>query len=53
MHGDDEPYGSVQRVENFDKWPAKLVITDNVGITNRAAARTCVGVDDQPRAAPR
>ena len=22
MHGDDEPYGSVQRVELFDKWPA-------------------------------
>ena len=21
MHGDDEPYGSVQRVENFDKFP--------------------------------
>lgn len=37
MHGDDEPYGSVQRVENFDKWPAKPVITDNVGIMNRAA----------------
>jgi acyl-homoserine lactone acylase PvdQ len=37
MHGDDEPYGSVQRVENFDQWPAKPVITDNVGIMNRAA----------------
>ena len=23
MHGDDEPYGSVQRVELFDQWPAK------------------------------
>ena len=22
MHGDDEPYGSVQRVENFDRFPA-------------------------------
>jgi hypothetical protein len=38
MHGDDEPYGSVQRVENFDKWPAKPEITDNVGIMNRAAS---------------
>src|SRR5262249_51867207 len=27
MHGDDEPYGSVQRVENFDKWPALAQIT--------------------------
>ncbi len=37
MHGDDEPYGSVQRVEMFDRWPASAVITDNVGIMNRAA----------------
>lgn len=37
MHGDDEPYGSVQRVENFDQWPEDVRITDNVGIMNRAA----------------
>ncbi len=37
MHGDDEPYGSVQRVELFDQWPKKAKITDNVGIMNRAA----------------
>jgi len=37
MHGDDEPYGSVQRVENFDQWPEKPAITDVVGIMNRAA----------------
>jgi acyl-homoserine lactone acylase PvdQ len=37
MHGDDEPYGSVQRVENFDQWPTSPQITDNVGIMNRAA----------------
>jgi hypothetical protein len=37
MHGDDEPYGSVQRVELFDQWPKKARITDNVGIMNRAA----------------
>jgi acyl-homoserine lactone acylase PvdQ len=37
MHGDDEPYGSVQRVELFDRFPANAQITDNVGIMNRAA----------------
>jgi hypothetical protein len=37
MHGDDEPYGSVQRVENFDRFPAAVAITDDVGIMNRAA----------------
>jgi acyl-homoserine lactone acylase PvdQ len=37
MHGDDEPYGSNQRVELFDQWPNKPRITDNVGIMNRAA----------------
>jgi acyl-homoserine lactone acylase PvdQ len=38
MHGDDEPYGSVQRVELFDQWPKRARITDNVGIMNRAAS---------------
>ncbi len=37
MHGDDEPYGSVHRVELFDKWPRRPKVTDNVGIMNRAA----------------
>jgi acyl-homoserine lactone acylase PvdQ len=37
MHGDDEPYGSVHRVELFDKFPRRAKITDNVGIMNRAA----------------
>jgi acyl-homoserine lactone acylase PvdQ len=37
MHGDDEPYGSVHRVELFDKWPWRPRVTDNVGIMNRAA----------------
>src|SRR6185295_11911541 len=37
MHGDDEPYGSVQHVELFDQWPKHARITDNVGIMNRAA----------------
>jgi acyl-homoserine lactone acylase PvdQ len=37
MHGDDEPYGSVQRVEMFDKFPRKVKLTDDVGVMNRAA----------------
>jgi acyl-homoserine lactone acylase PvdQ len=37
MHGDNEPYGSVHRVELFDKWPARPKLTDVVGIMNRAA----------------
>src|SRR4051794_4021943 len=36
MHGDDEPYGSVQRVELFDKWPRRPRITDVASIMNRA-----------------
>jgi hypothetical protein len=39
MHGDDEPYGSAQRVEVFDEWPAMPQITDVVGIMNRAATQ--------------
>jgi hypothetical protein len=39
MHGDDEPFGSVHRVEMFDRWPASVHITDNVGIMNRAATQ--------------
>ena len=37
MHGDDEPYGSVHRVELFDRWPRRVTLTDTVGIMNRAA----------------
>jgi acyl-homoserine lactone acylase PvdQ len=37
MHGDDEPYGSVQHVELFDKFPRRPKITDVVGVMNRAA----------------
>ena len=37
MHGDDEPYGSAQRVELFNQWPGDARITDVVGIMNRAA----------------
>ena len=39
MHGDDEPYGSVQRVEMFNRFPTQVQITDNVGIMNRAASQ--------------
>jgi acyl-homoserine lactone acylase PvdQ len=37
MHGDDEPFGSVHRVELFDQFPSAVQITDDVGIMNRAA----------------
>jgi acyl-homoserine lactone acylase PvdQ len=37
MHGDDEPYGSAQRVELFDKYPRRPTLADNVSIMNRAA----------------
>jgi penicillin amidase len=37
MHGDDEPYGSIQHVELFNRYPAKVKLTDDVGIMNRAA----------------
>ena len=37
MHGDDEPFGSVHRVELFDRFPQRVRITDNAGIMNRAA----------------
>jgi hypothetical protein len=37
MHGDDEPYGSVHRVELFDRFPWRPRLTDVVGIMNRAA----------------
>jgi acyl-homoserine lactone acylase PvdQ len=39
MHGDDEPYGSVQRVEMFNRFPQAVKITDDVGIMNRAATQ--------------
>src|SRR5207249_6164932 len=39
MHGDDEPYGSFQRVEMFNRFPPAVQITDDVGIMNRAATQ--------------
>ena len=37
MHGDDNQYGSVQRVENFDQWPDEVDLAGVVGVMNRAA----------------
>ena len=37
MHGDDEAFGSVHRVELFDQWPGNPRLTDVVGVMNRAA----------------
>jgi acyl-homoserine lactone acylase PvdQ len=37
MHGDDDQYGSVHRVENFDKWPDRVDLAGVVGVMNRAA----------------
>jgi hypothetical protein len=37
MHGDDEPYGSVHRVELFYRFPDKVTLPGVVGVMNRAA----------------
>jgi acyl-homoserine lactone acylase PvdQ len=37
MHGDDEMYGSVHRVELFDQYPDRVTLRDNVGVMNRSA----------------
>jgi acyl-homoserine lactone acylase PvdQ len=37
MHGDDEPYGSAQRVELFDGYPAAVTLEQDVSVMNRAA----------------
>jgi acyl-homoserine lactone acylase PvdQ len=37
MHGDDNPYGSVHRVELFDKFPRDVTLADDVSVMNRAA----------------
>jgi hypothetical protein len=39
MHGDDEPFGSVHRVELFNRFPAAVHLPDVVGIMNRAATQ--------------
>ena len=37
MHGDDEPYGSVHRVELFDQFPDKVALAGVVSVMNRSA----------------
>jgi hypothetical protein len=37
MHGDDDPYGSVHRVELFDGFAPHVLLHEDVGIMNRAA----------------
>ena len=37
MHGDDDPYGSVHRVELFDQFPRRVTLADDVSVMNRAA----------------
>ncbi|MBA3262212.1 MAG: penicillin acylase family protein [Thermoleophilaceae bacterium] len=37
MHGDDEAFGSVHRVELFDKFPWRVTLPDDVSVMNRAA----------------
>ena len=37
MHGDDQAYGSIHRVELFDRFPGQARLTDDVSIMNRAA----------------
>ncbi len=37
MHGDDTPFGSVHRVEGFDRFPDRAHLREVVGIMNRAA----------------
>ncbi len=37
MHADDNLYGSVHRVENFDQWPDQVDLAGVVGVMNLAA----------------
>jgi acyl-homoserine lactone acylase PvdQ len=37
MHGDDEGFGSVHRVELFDQFPNRVTLANDVGVMNRAA----------------
>jgi penicillin amidase len=37
MHGDDAPFGSVHRVELFNKFPRHVTLAQDVGVMNRAA----------------
>lgn len=37
VHGDDNLYGSVHRVEAFDQWPDRVDLAGVVGVMNRSA----------------
>lgn len=37
VHGDDNLYGSVHRVEGFDQWPEQVDLAGVVGVMNRSA----------------
>jgi acyl-homoserine lactone acylase PvdQ len=37
MHGDDAAFGSVHRVELFDRLPERVTLADDVSVMNRAA----------------
>jgi len=37
MHGDDNPYGSIHRVELFDQFPDQVDLADVVSVMNRSA----------------
>ncbi len=37
MHGDDNPYGSVHRVEVFDQFPGAVTLADTTSVMNRSA----------------
>src|SRR5437764_671957 len=37
MHGDDTPFGSVHRVELFNRFPRNVTLAGDVGVMNRAA----------------
>lgn len=37
MHGDDQPFGSVHRVELFDGFSEQVDLAEDVGVMNRAA----------------
>ena len=38
MHGDDRPYGSVQRIEMLDRFPEQVDLAGVVSVMNRAAS---------------
>ncbi len=39
VHGDDDPLGSIHRVEMFNRFPAKVTLAQDVSVMNRAATQ--------------